>query len=261
MRFKYLPAAIALTFSITGCATGALPEAVMAETEAETLKPVPVALEKGQVLSYILINSKTSEAAKEARQEYYTRAFPLASGYGLQRVLDLSVPAKLVGTTKRDAVAIFSYPDAASEAGLAADPNWPQIKALRPQAWEELAIFTGTLEQPLSFSFSPEKAYTLAVAEITPESPEDYNTYMRGIEPGLNEIGGRFIYRMINPSVESHGKQYTKDVQVTLVEWDDPSAIATFTQNDFYKQYSKYFGTGVSGFEFFQIKPRTPTSS
>ncbi|MEM9055357.1 MAG: hypothetical protein AAGB16_08530, partial [Pseudomonadota bacterium] len=227
----------------------------------ETPKPVPVILKKGQVLSYILINSKPSEAAQEARQQYYDKAFPLASSYGLQRLLNLSVPTKFVGSTKRDAVAIFSYPDAASETGLASDPNWPEIKALRPQAWEELAIFSGTLEQPLAFSFDPDKAYTLAVAEITPEAPEDYNTYMRGIEPGLNEIGGRFIYRMINPSVESHGKQYTQDVQVTLVEWDDPSALATFTQNDFYKQYSKYFGTGVSGFEFFQIKPRTPTSS
>lgn len=259
MRHALTSAALVLIALNTGCTLGtsAQPEP---RTVAEQSQPIPISLEKGQVLSYILINSKNTEEARNVRQTYYSKAFPLSSNFGLERVIDLKVPASYVGNTKRDAVIMFSYPDAASEAGLANHPEWPAIKAMRPDAWDELIIFTGELDKTIAFNFDPKKAYTLAVAEINPEAPEAYNTYMRGIEPGLNEMGGRFIYRMIDPKIESHGKQYDKDVQVTLVEWSDPSAIGRFTRTDTYKASAPYFTEGVQGFEFFEIAPAKPAS-
>ena len=254
MRKTLTAAALTLGLLNTGCALNSTAQATESNV-AENSAPIPVSLKKGQVISYILINSKRSDEAQSVRQDYYEKAFPLASGYGLQRLINLQVPTSFVGETKRDAVTLFSYPDMASEAGLANHPDWPAIKAMRPDAWDELIIFTGELESNLAFNFDPTKAYTLAVAEINPDAPEAYNAYMSGIEPGLNEMGGRFIYRMINPKIESHGKQYDKDVQVTLVEWDDLSTIGKYTSTDTYKANAKFFSDGVRGFEFFQIAP------
>lgn len=251
---------IALSLAIGGCASSSMPAAVLPATEATEAQPVTISYDQGEVLSYVLITSKDGAEAKAARQTYYKTAFPIADQYGLKRDLDLAVPQQLVGKYKADAVAIFSYPNAASVAALNTNPDWPAIKAIRPDAWDELAIFSKPLEQPLEITFDPNKIYTLAVAEIQPGAPDDYNTYMSGIEPGLNEMGGRFIYRMINPTVEAHRHTYDPQVQVTMVEWDTAEALAGFTKSPGYKANSKYFASGVSGFSFFQIAPRTPTS-
>jgi uncharacterized protein (DUF1330 family) len=261
MKHKLALPLIAFSFAIGGCATSSMPAATAPVSDAAKPKAVTLSYQQGEVLSYVLITGKDTDAAKAARKTYYDTAFPLADQYGLRRDLNLAVPQQLVGKYKADAMAIFSYPDAASLERLNATTEWPAIKALRPKAWDELAIFTQTLEQPLEITFDPDKIYTLAVAEIKPGVPDDYNKYMKGIEPGLNEMGGRFVYRMINPSIEAHRHTYDPQVQVTMVEWDTPEALAGFTKSPGYKANSKYFTSGVSGFSFFQIAPRTPTSS
>ncbi len=261
MRLTITLPLLVLGFALGACASSPTAVSSQPEAVASKAKPVTLSYEAGEVLSYILVTSKDTEAAKAARKTYYETAFPLADGFGLKRDLNLTVPTQLVGKYKADSMAIFSYPDAASSSGLDAHPEWPEIKALRPQAWDELAIFTKELERPLTINFDPDKLYTLAVAEIKSDAPEDYNKYMKGIEPGLNEMGGRFIYRMINPNVEAHRHTYDPQVQVTMVEWDTAEALAGFTKSPGYKANSKYFLSGVSGFSFFQIAPvvSTPT--
>lgn len=250
--------ALAFALLTTSCSATATDQAT--QTQSVEAKPVAVDLQKGQVVSYVLINAIETDQARQIRQDYYSHAFPIASEFGFKREADLSVRNTYVGAMPRDAAILFSYPDAAAEAGLMDHPDWPGIRDMRPQAWDELVILTGVLETPLSFSFDPDKAYTLAVAEINPSAPDAYNSYMAGIEAGLNDMGGRFIHRLINPKIESHGYQYDTDVQVTLVEWDDASTIARYTRTDTYSENADYFTEGVIGFEFFEIAPVTLTS-
>ena len=252
---------IALGLVLGACASPSTPAASQPGIDIAKAEPITLSYKAGEVLSYVLITAKDTGEAAAVRKTYYETAFPLADQYGLSRDLNLAVPQQLVGKYKADGMAIFSYPDSASVEGLNATAEWPGIKALRPQAWDELAIFTQTLEQPLDITFNPDKIYTLAVAEISSGAPDDYNKYMAGIEPGVNEMGGRFIYRMINPDVEAHRHTYDPQVQVTMVEWDTAEALAGFTRSPSYKANAKYFTSGVSGFSFFQIAPRTPTSS
>lgn len=256
MKLKFSFPLMVLGLAAAACVSPTMPTESVASSPATEAEKVTLNYEVGQVLSYILITGRDTDAAKTARETYYKTAFPIADQFGMQRDLNLTVPTQLVGKYKADGMAIFSYPDATSEAGLAAHPEWPVIKALRPQAWDELAIFSQELKQPLNITFDPNKTYTLAVAEINEAAPDDYNTYMRGIEPGLNEMGGRFIYRMINPKVEAHRHTYDPQVQVTMVEWDTPEALAGFTRSPGYKANSKYFTSGVSGFSFFTIAPQ-----
>ena len=260
MRPRLTLPLIALGLVLGACASQSMPAANPPGIDIAKAEPITLSYEAGEVMSYVLITTKDTDESAAVRQTYYETAFPLADQYGLSRDLNLAIPQQIVGKYKADGMAIFSYPDASSVERLNATPEWPDVKALRPQAWDELAIFTQTLEQPLDITFNSDKIYTLAVAEITPGAPDDYNKYMAGIEPGLNEMGGRFIYRMINPSVEAHRHTYDPQVQVTMVEWDTAEALAGFTRSPAYKENSKYFTSGVSGFSFFQIAPRTPTS-
>lgn len=255
MKLKISPPIIAVSLFASACASQVTTEGVAAAgpTIPET---VTFNYDKGEVLSYILFDLRETEEAQAVRQSYFRQAFPLSRQFGLKRDVELDISQTVFGEEKGDGVSIFSFPDIASEKGLAAHPDWPAIKALRPAAWDELAVFNKELERPLTISFSPDKYYTLAIAEINPEAPEDYNIYMSGIESGLQDIGGRFVYRMINPSVEAHRDTFNTEVQVTLVEWTTEDAFRSFTTSPGYEAYSNYFTSGVSGFSFFQIKPK-----
>lgn len=88
MRKTLTAAALALGLLNTGCALNSTAQSAAPDV-AENSAPIPVSLKKGQVISYILINSKRSDEAQSVRQAYYEKAFPLASGFGLQRVIDL----------------------------------------------------------------------------------------------------------------------------------------------------------------------------
>ncbi len=254
MTLKFSSAVIALSIALSGCTTNEMPPPIETAKDAQS-QPAILNYAAGEVLSYVVITSRDTDEARAARETYYESAFPLAEQFGLKRGLSLSIPTQFVGKDKAHSVAVFSYPNLESADALSAHAEWPSIKSLRPKAWDELAIFTKELEEPLQVQFSPSKIYTLAVAELNSDAPEDYNTYMRGIEPGLNAMGGRFLYRMINPTIESHRHTYDPLVQVTLVEWDTAEALANFTNSPGYKAYSKYFASGVTGFSFFQVRP------
>ncbi len=220
-------------------------------TQAAETKPASLTLDlnKGALLSIISVIPKQGEAADAARSEYYQTAFPLASGYGLQREGQLRVVAAPIGAHDSKGIIFFSWPSAEAEAALEAEAAWPGIKALRPKAWEDLRILTDELEDDLTLTFAPDKTYTLAMAWTNPENPKDYDRYMDGIEDAVASVGGRFVYKMFDPKFESHALDAGAPGQVTLVEWDSPQGLANFQETDGFKANAKYLTSGVTRFE------------
>jgi hypothetical protein len=130
---------------------------------------------KGQVFSIVAPDVK--DDGKAAISEYYQQAFPLAESFGLKRHFGLS-STSLVGNYAADGFIFFSWPDEASENKFITHPKWPEIKALRPKGWDELRIYSSTVERDIDITFDSRKFYTLAVAWFNPENPNDYNTYL-----------------------------------------------------------------------------------
>jgi uncharacterized protein (DUF1330 family) len=193
------------------------------------------------------------EGGETALQEYAQRAFPLGSQFGLQREIGLNVDHIIVSDFKPVSMIFFSYPDAASERKFSQHPDWPATKVMRPKAWNELKVYSASLDNDLDLKFNPEKSYTLVVAWVNSDNPGDYARYLDGITPAVEAAGGRFIYKMHNPQYEAHGSSLPAPQQLTFVEWDTLDGFAKVRTSAEYKEYSRYFTSGITKVEFYRM--------
>lgn len=221
--------------------------------QASVTQATQLILKKGQYLSIIMPEAKTTEHARKARQEYYRAAFPLGSKFGLKRETQLKISDTIISEYKPSGVIFFSYPDKQSEAELASHPQWPGIKATRPAIWNELNIFSAELTEDLNITFDPNKSYTLVVAWKKEEDPEGYDKYLKGIEPAVERFGGKFIYKMHNPASETNKPSAKAPSQLTFVEWDSLDGFSKVQASDEYKASVPYFQAGVSKIEFYRM--------
>lgn len=211
-----------------------------------------VNLAEGQVLQ--LIAPEARPDGQQARQAYYQSAFPIAESLGYERHAQLNVRQKVASDYDPGAFLFFSWPGEKAAEDFAQHPDWPTLKATRPQAWSELKIYNKTLEDDLSLEFHTSKHYSVVIAWFNPEKPGDYDKYLNGIEPAVERAGGRFIYKMRNPSFEAHASPLEGPDQITFVEWETTDGFATVQGSDEYKAHAKYFGSGLKKFEFYWLK-------
>ncbi len=208
-------------------------------------------LKKYQYLSIVLPQAKPD--ATEARKAYYQQAFPLGSQFGLKREMALKIDHAIISDYRPSGAIFYSYPNKASETALSNHPKWPDIKAQRPKAWEELRIYSAEVHEDININFDPEKSYTLVVAWLNSEHPTDYATYLESIEPMLADAGGRFVYKMKQPIFEAHGSELPAPGQLTFVEWDTLEGFAELRRNEAYKSVSHYIASGTSAIEFYRL--------
>ena len=162
---KAFLACFILTSMVTSCTSLAQDSAPQAAEQPAA--PVEINLKRGELLSIISVIPKTGDAADAARSEYYATAFPLAQQHGLKREGQLRVIAAPVGKHESEGIIFFSWPSQAAEASLEKEADWPEIKALRPKAWEDLRVFTKELDEDLTLTFKADKTYTIAMAWST----------------------------------------------------------------------------------------------
>lgn len=224
-----------------------------APSQATATSATQLLLKKGQYLSIIMPEAKTSDEATESRQNYYKAAFPLGAKFGLKREASLAVDTAIISDYKPSAVIFFSYPDKQSEAGLAGHPDWPAIKATRPDIWNELKIFSAEAAEDIDINFNPDKSYTLVVAWKKDKNSDGYEKYLSGIEPAMTRAGGRFIYKMFNPELESNNGSEPAPSQLTFVEWDSLDGFSKVQASAEYKASVPYFQSGVKKIEFYRI--------
>lgn len=208
-------------------------------------------LKTGQYLSIILPEAKPN--AGDARKAYYKQAFPLGEQFGLKREASLNVDDVIISNYKPSALIFYSYPNKAAEGKLANHVKWPEIKAQRSKAWDELKIYSATIDQDLNLEFDPAKSYTLVVAWLDPENPDDYDRYLSGIEEAVDRFGGRFIYKMKNPKYEAHASAMSAPGQLTFVEWDTLDGFTKVRTSDEYKASAAFFASGTTKVEFYRL--------
>ncbi len=213
-------------------------------------------LKKGQYLTIVL--PETNPAGNDVRKSYYSKAFPLGTKFGLKREMGLNVDQALISDYSPSAALFFSYPNKQSEAKLAKHPKWAGIKAMRPEAWKEIKFYSAEIAEDLDIHFDPNKSYTLVVAWLNPDNPNDYDRYLDGIKESVNAVGGRFIYKMKNPSFEANASSDAPG-QLTFVEWDTLDGFSKVRQNADYKKYTQYRQSGTKKLEFYRLS--APTKS
>lgn len=211
-----------------------------------------------QLIAPITDTSKNTPQAAELRNQYYQTAIPLAQRYGFKNLGQLNVTETIVGEFKPGAYVISSWPSLAAFEEFSSLPEWPKLKALRIDAWDELKLFNAEVIDSVNLSFREDKFYTAVFAWNNPSNPGNYAAYLEGIEPALNRIGGRFILKLRNVTMESHDSDAVSPNRITLVEWDTENGFAKLQQQEDYKSYTALRDSGLQKIEFHRLAPRIP---
>lgn len=218
-----------------------------------TFNQLSLQFKKGQVLQLI---APVSLPGKESvRRAYYQNAIPLAESYGFANLGQLSITQKIVGDFKPGAFIVGSWPSVKSFDDFAALPEWPKLKQQRIQGWEELKLYNDRVEQDIELTFHQNKYYTVAFAWFSKDNPQDYLNYLKGIETAVAQVGGKFIYKMLAPTLEAHASPLIAPDQITFVEWESADGLKKLQAHPDYQAFSPLFKTGISKFELFRIAP------
>ncbi|MBR9826997.1 MAG: DUF1330 domain-containing protein [Alphaproteobacteria bacterium] len=225
----------------------------------EVVQSITLSYEQGQLITISASIDLDGEDAAQAREAYFAQVLPIASGLGLRRDINLRIAETVVGQFEPGGYGVFSWPSAEAERGLSEHPDWLAIKALRPVAWDTLRLYSVVLEEDLELRFEAGKAYSVAVAWINPEYPENYDRYLDALEPALNAMGARYMYRMRDPRFESHSEDGPEPGRVTFVEWQSAQDLQAFLDSTAFAEVYPLLQQGVSRFELHRIEPQIPT--
>jgi len=214
-----------------------------------------------QLIAPLTDISKNNEEGVKLRNQYYQTAIPLAQQYGFKNLGQLIVTETIVGDFRPGAYVIGSWPSLKTFDEFANLPEWATLKALRVEAWDELKLFNAEIKAPLSLSFREDKFYTVVFAWNNPQHPNNYSAYLEGIEPALNRVGGRFMLKIKQPTMESHDSNAVPPNQITFVEWNTKNGFATLQQQEGYKRFIALRDSGLQKIEFHRLAPRIPERS
>ncbi|MEO1027978.1 MAG: hypothetical protein AAFX02_02860 [Pseudomonadota bacterium] len=251
---RSLVGAMVLTFGLNACEVSSAEDAI----ESSPPAGVTVSYEKGQLLTLSAAINKEGDDAAATRTEYFQRAFSKAEPLGMQRGPSFRVVETVRGDFSPRGLGLFSWPSADAESQLTSDPEWAEIKALRPDAWDMLRLYSVELEKDLDITFNPDKFYTVAIAWLNPDEPDAYDLYLDGIESTLTELGARYVYQMRSPRFEQVATPLPTPGQVTFVEWDTEEGLNALQESEGFQVFYPNFRAGVTRFELHRIAPVIP---
>lgn len=243
-----IPVFMGAAVILPGCA--AAPAATQSVDKSEILT---LDLKKGEVLQFALIRPRDGADAEAVRKKYFRTVFPVATDLGLKSRGGLVIKDVLIGDNKPLGLAFYSFPNAAAKQAFQTNPNMDSYKIMRAEGWEELHVYSMTLDADMQLKFDPSKDYTLAVAWTKPGSLPDYQRYLSGIESDFDEIGARYVARFNGIDLQSHSDDAPDPSQMTLVEWTDGPDLAGLQSTDAYKANSPYFQKSVTRFDFYAL--------
>ncbi|MFK8054196.1 MAG: DUF1330 domain-containing protein [Woeseiaceae bacterium] len=230
----------------------ALPAAMAGEkstSAAAPPDPLTLDLREGQLLSVISVLPKAGPEAAAARQSYAENAFGIAKAFGMRSMGGLPVVEVVSGEFAPRAVVFYAWPNADAEQQFSTDPSWQPIKATRPEGWSELRFHDVMIPQDVTLRFQQDKTYTMASAWINPDRPNDYDQYLANINKAVNAVGGRFIYRIVEPDFVSLSENLQAPGRLVFVEWDSRSSLDDFLKTTVFKENAALMQSGITNFE------------
>jgi len=222
--------------------------------------PIRLDLKSGQVLQFALIREREGDAAKAVRERYFKTAVPHAASLGDEYLGNLRIKDTLIGKNKPRAVAIWAFPDVAAQDKFRASPKWPEYVEMRQAGWEELHVYSAVVPKDITITFDQAKDYTLAAGWARPNTMDDYDRYLDGIEADFDQIGANYLARFTRIDLQSSVEAVASPTHLTLVEWSGGPNLDGLRNTKAYQDNAENFSTAISRFDLywvhFPIPPR-----
>lgn len=241
---------LATGLAAAGCALH--PSPVLAQEKVQSA-PVSLELKSGQVLQFALVRERRGEEAQAVRKRYFETAVPHAASLGDVYLGNLRVKETLIGDNKPRAIALWAFPDVASQDKFRSSPKWPEYVDMRKKGWEELHVYSAVVPKNMRITFSPDKSYTLAVGWTRPNMMDEYERYLDGIEADFGAIGAQYLARFTRIDLQSSVESAAHPTHVTLVEWSGEPDLAGLRGTKAYKANAKNFREAMERFDLYSI--------
>lgn len=213
-----------------------------------------VDIEPGQVVQLIAPVSLPETLA--LRKQYYRDAIPLAEQYGFKNHGQLIIEKTILGEFKPPTLIVGSWPSPMAIDQFEQEPQWPKLKRDRSVAWQDIRLYNGEVDRPKNMTFSADKTYTVAFAWVNTDNPNDYFEYLSNVEPLLEEIGARFMFKIRYPKIEADHPNTPAPDQITFVEWPDANALARLRAMPRYKNIVSLLNRGVTQLDLHVVRPK-----
>lgn len=240
----------AMTLALSACANGPASDPAIQSVQAQ---PVTLDLKAGQILQFAMIRPREGNAAKAVRARYFQTAIPYAQSLGDEYLGNLRVKRTMLGENTPRGIALYAFPDAASQQAFQNSPDWDDYQRMRREGWAELHVFSATIPSDMQLTFDPAKDYTLAAAWTRPDTIADYQAYLDGIEADFDMIGARYVAQLNQVTLQSQTDAAGDPSQLTIVEWSDGPDLPGLQRTQGYKDHASDFQTAISRFDLYWI--------
>lgn len=200
-------------------------------------KVLTFSYKKGQVMDIILLNTKPD--TKEALNNYFKTAFPVAEKHGYNRQIGLSLaPTPTQGNFHPESM-IFGYwntHDSRKNFLAEIDDVMPNFHKARREIWSNFNLTYYELKNDLSFQVDRNK-YNVVTAYWKNDA-SDFDKFINNWNSKAKKAGGKEVVNL-KDGQSPFGYYYSPDYLV-ITEWESKAAF-----DKFYKENLKMNHKGI----------------
>lgn len=203
-----------------------------------------------------IISSTLKANTHDKLGEYFKKVFPLAHKHGFSQELKLDIKKVTHGDyIPNTFVGLYKWTSVANEQAFAKEPQWPELKSMRPLIWDELKIATTTLTHPLSLTFHQSKSYQVGMVWLSKEYPESFTTFREKERSILAQLGARYLALIPGEKFESLAQLPIAPDYTFIIEWPNDAVREKYYTTTEFKQAVPHFKKGVAHFESIITQP------
>ena len=211
-------------------------------------------LPAGSVLSYTL--AAASETGVQARNGF--AQFDAMAAAERTPGPRFEVRSTVLGEFEPQDVQLHVWPSRDAADAYQAYDRRAVLDRFAEQGWTGRRVYTAVLDDDLDLTLDPDKFYTLALAWLDPEHPDDYARYLDLAAENFAAIGARFVYKMYAPDADQTGETLDAPDQITLAEWDSVDSLRALRSLPQYQTAAPYLASGTRHFEFYALNLAPP---
>lgn len=203
-----------------------------------------------------LIAPVTEAEKRPLRDKYFELGAKTAREHGYTQNGVLVVEKTLMGRFSPNVFVVSQWSSLKAQKSFQALPLFNDVKSLRREAWVALKLFDYEVLKPTTLTFSNNKTYTVSLAWVNPQSPNDYYAYIDYLTESLSEVGAKVISKTQNITLSDHNPYAVAPQQILIIEWDDATRFEQFLLSPEYNEKLNALRKGTVEFEFHVVRPK-----
>jgi uncharacterized protein (DUF1330 family) len=207
-------------------------------------------IKAGQKLTFVLSENKAN--ADEVRQQYFSKAFPLAQAAGMKEITTFK-PTMIMGGGNPDGSGLYLWPSNEAANSTRNDPVYiKDYRPLRTQAWNQLQAIDIDVKEQMEITFDKTKVYS--VVFIWLKDKAKYEQYFKATQVVRDRLGVKTLIKLPTSRYDklTEGEITSPDLLIML-QWNKKEDFQAYSHSPEFKAVEETFMQSLNGFEWYQL--------